>query len=73
MGKGVRKVIPSCALWSIPKKYSSTDEIYIPFKESRDDEATQLYGDDGCTLSESNFRDHLDLGANHKGLPKLCW
>ena len=45
LGKGVRKVIPSCALWSIREKYPSADGSYIPFKESRDDEARQLYGD----------------------------
>ena len=39
LGKGVKKVIPSCALWSIRKKYPSADGSYIPFKESRDDEA----------------------------------
>ena len=70
-GKGVRKVIPSCALWSIHEKYPSADRSYIPFKERRDDEARQLYGDNWCTLRRINFRDHLDLVANHKGLPKL--
>ena len=45
LGKGVKKVIPSCALWSIREKYPSVDGSYIPFKESRDDKARQLYGD----------------------------
>ena len=45
LGKGVRKVIPSCTLWSIREKYASADGSYIPFKESRDDEARQLFGD----------------------------
>ena len=45
LGKGVRKVIPSCALWSIREKYPSANGSCIPFKESRDDEARQLYGD----------------------------
>ena len=45
LGKGVRKVIPSCALWSIREKYPSADGSHIPFKESRDDKARQLYGD----------------------------
>ena len=43
LGKGVRKVIPSCTLWSIREKYPSADGSYIPFKESREDEARQLY------------------------------
>ena len=72
LGKGVRKVIPSCALWSIREKHPSVDGSYIPFKESRDNDARQLYGDNWCTLSWLNFRDLLDLGANHEGLPNLC-
>ena len=44
-GKGVRKVFPSCALWSIREKYPSTDGSYIPFKESSADKARQLCGD----------------------------
>ena len=43
LGKGVRKVIPSCTLWSIREKYPSADGSYIPFKESREDKARQLY------------------------------
>ena len=61
LSKGVRKVIPSCVLWSICKKYPSADGSYIPFKESRYDEARQLYGDNWCTLWGLNFRDPLDL------------
>ena len=72
LGKGVRKVIPSCALSSILRKYPSADGSYIPFKERRDDETSQLYEDNWCTLRELNFRDLLDLGANHEGLLKLC-
>ena len=72
LGKEVRKVIPPCAVWSIREKYPSANGSYIPFKESREDEARQLYGDNSCTLRGLNFRDLLDLGANHKGLPKLC-
>ena len=45
LGKWVRKVIPSCALWNIRQKYPSADGSYIPFNESRDDEARELYGD----------------------------
>ena len=44
LGKGVRKVIPSCALWSIHEKYPLADGSLIPFKESRDHKAKQLYG-----------------------------
>ena len=71
-GKGVRKVIPSCTLWSIGEKYPSADGSYIPFKESCDYETGQLYGDNWYTL-RINFRDHLDLGANQEGLSKLLW
>ena len=73
MGKWVGKVIPSCALWSIHKKYPSSDGSYIPFKGGCEDKARQFYGDNWCTLRGLNFRDLLDLGANYKGLPKLCW
>ena len=45
LGKGVRKVIPSCTLWSIREKYPSADGSYMSFKESHEDEARQLYGD----------------------------
>ena len=72
LGKGVRKVIPSFSLWSIREKCPSADWSYISFKESLDDEARQLYGDNWCTLRELSFRDLLDLGTNHEGLPKHC-
>ena len=68
----VSKIIPSCVLWSISKKYPSADGSYIPFKESNENKAKQLYGDNWCTLGGSNFKDVLDLGANYEGLPKLC-
>ena len=45
LGKEVRQVIPSSTLWSIREKYLSADGSYIPFKESREDEERQLYGD----------------------------
>ena len=35
LGKGVRKVIPSCALWKIRNKYPSPDNLYTPFMESK--------------------------------------
>ena len=72
-GKGVTKVISSSALWSVCEKYPSADGSYIPLKESHDNDARQLYGDNWCTLRGLNFRDLLDFGANHKGLPNLCW
>ena len=36
LGRGVRKVIPSCTLWAIPEAYPSIKNNYIPFKESKD-------------------------------------
>ena len=72
LGKGVRKVIPLCALWSIREKNPSAYGNYIPFKDSRHDEAIQLYGDNWRTLRGLNFRDLLDSGAKHEVLPKLC-
>ena len=38
LGKGVRKVIPSCAVWAIRTKYPSEDGRYIPFMESKVEE-----------------------------------
>ena len=38
LGKGVRKVIPSCAVWAIKNAYPSPDEKYIPFMESKEEE-----------------------------------
>ena len=38
LGKGVRRVIPSCALWAIRNMYPSSDGNYKPFEEKRDDE-----------------------------------
>ena len=71
LSKGFRKIITSCALWSIREKYPLADGSYFPFKESRDDEARQLYRDNWCTSRGTNFIDHLDMGANQEGLPKL--
>ena len=73
LGKGVRKVILSCSLWIIRKKYPSANGSYIPFKRSRENKARKVCGDNWCTFRGLNFRDLLDVGANHQGLPKLCW
>ena len=72
LGKGFRKAIPSCALWSIREKYPSANGSYIPFKETCDNEVKQLYGDNWCTLRGFNFIDLLDLGVNNEGFCKLC-
>ena len=38
LGRGVRKVIPSCAIWSIRNTYAeSKDSSYVPFQEARDE------------------------------------
>ena len=39
LGKGVRKVIPSCAVWAICDKIPSETDDYIPFKEYKEEEA----------------------------------
>ena len=38
LGKGVRRVIPSCAIWAIREKYPNEDNNYIPFLEAREEE-----------------------------------
>ncbi|XP_065060247.1 P2X purinoceptor 7-like [Rhopilema esculentum] len=35
LGKGVRKVIPSCAIWAIRNSFPSENAYYVPFMESR--------------------------------------
>ena len=37
LGKGVRKVIPSCAIWAIRDTYPETSNNYVPFQEARDE------------------------------------
>ena len=39
LGKSVRKVIPSCALWKIRKKFPSATNEYVPFSEGKLDDA----------------------------------
>ena len=34
LGKGIRKVIPSCVVWKIRDKFKLDDEVFVPFKES---------------------------------------
>ena len=46
LGKGVRRVIPSCALSAIRDRYPEEDGVYIPFMESKTE--------DHKTFSESN-------------------
>lgn len=38
LGKGVRRVIPSCAIWAIRETYPDQNNIYIPFQEAREEE-----------------------------------
>lgn len=38
LGKGIRKVIPSCAIWAIRNTYPSEDGKYIPFMESKEED-----------------------------------
>ena len=37
----VRKVIPSCVLWAIRNKFSSSDGSYISFAESKVDKESK--------------------------------
>ena len=36
--KGVRKVIPSCALWKIRNEYKADSDVYVPCMENNEDE-----------------------------------
>ena len=38
LGFGVRKVIPSCAVWAIRETYPAPDDKYIPFMEYKEEE-----------------------------------
>ena len=37
IGKGVRKVIPSCAVWIIRDTFPEESGIYVPFQEAKDE------------------------------------
>lgn len=37
LGFGVRKVIPSCAVWAIRETYPAPDGKYIPFMEYKEE------------------------------------
>ena len=38
LGKGVRRVIPSCAIWAIRDLYPDKNAEYIPFREATEEE-----------------------------------
>ena len=38
LGKGVRRVIPSCAIWAIRDLYPDDNDSYIPFREATEEE-----------------------------------
>ena len=40
--KGVRKVIPSCAVWAIRNNYPSKDGKYIPLMEIKEGERNSI-------------------------------
>ena len=38
LGQGVRRVIPSCAIWAICDMYPEPNNNYVPFLEAREEE-----------------------------------
>ena len=41
LGIGNRKVIPSCAIWSIRDKFPSNTNVYVPYMESKYEEMSK--------------------------------
>ena len=37
LGKGVRKVIASCAIWTIRDMYPEQNGYYVPYQEAKDE------------------------------------
>ena len=46
LGKGVRRIILSCAEWEIPNQYKAYNDFYTPFIKSKEDEERRLNTDD---------------------------
>ena len=67
LGKGIRKVIPSCAVWAIRNNYPSKDGKYIRFMESEEGENRIIEQNWICFLS-SNENEH-NLKAFQKQSP----
>ena len=41
LGQGVRRIIPSCAIWAIRDQYPDETNTYVPFREAREEENRQ--------------------------------
>ena len=55
LGKGVRRVIPSCAIWAIRDKYPQENNLYESFRESSEEEARLTYQNTGQISSREQF------------------
>ena len=42
LGRGVRKAIPSCAVWSIRNVYPEQNMSFVPFQEAKDETVASL-------------------------------